>query len=263
MSTVILHSGKIGLEDVKPAMEENWLSRDQSSDSRRSRFAVRISQACLVLLFLSLGILAFAFWYGDSLSNGGHTASTQKREIVIRNNVLTVPENAIRFREARRDGVTLRLDLYLAWPELEGFTPERRADFNHVDQSRNIIFLAFESQVMSRDMSNRLEPVYRQVIEARSVQGPNGIRFHRFTKESGYAGEVLAIGDIGVGVPPFVARCITGPAAREALAPCDRDVNVGNGLSLTYRFPASLLAEWQRLDDAILGKVNSFLHAPG
>ncbi|WP_244439669.1 hypothetical protein [Nitratireductor aquibiodomus] len=231
--------------------------------SRRHRLAIRVLQLCLVLLVLSLGIFLFGRWYGASLSNAGHTESVRLREIVIRNNVLTVPENAIRFKSARMDGVTLRLDLYLSWPELEGYTPGRRNDFNHVDGARNIIFLTFEEQVMSRDMSNRLEPVYRQIIETRSVAGPGNIRFHRFKRDSGYAGEVLAIAE-GTGTSqPFVARCLTGAAAREALAPCERDINVGNRLSMTYRFPASLLGNWQVLDSAIKQKVARLLNAPG
>ncbi|WP_295806620.1 hypothetical protein [uncultured Nitratireductor sp.] len=230
--------------------------------SRRNRFAIRTFQFCLVLLFLSVGILVLGRWYGATLSNGGHTASNQLREIVIRNNVLTVPENTIRFRSARRDGVTLRLDLYLTWPELEGYTLHRRADFNHEDGSRNIVFLTFEEQTMSRDMSDRLEPVYRQVIEKRSIAGPGDIRFHRFKKDSGYAGEVLAIAQATTPMPPFVARCLTGAAAREALAPCERDINVGNRLSMTYRFPASLLGQWKMLDEAIKRKVSRFLNAP-
>lgn len=231
-------------------------------DSRRNRFAFRVFQFCLLLLVLSLGILGFGHWYGASLSDAGHTASERLREIVIRNNVLTVPENAIRFKSARMDGVTLRLDLYLSWPELEGYTSDRRDDFNHVDGSRNIIFLTFEEQVMSRDMSSRLEPVYRQIIEARSIAGPGNVRFHRFKKESGYTGEVLAIAEANDAAQPFVARCLTGAAAKEALAPCERDINLGNRLSLTYRFPASLLGEWQVLDRTIRRKASRLLNTP-
>ncbi|MFC5585950.1 hypothetical protein ACFPOD_12585 [Nitratireductor kimnyeongensis] len=233
------------------------------TDSRRNRFAFRVFQLCLLVLALSVGLLAFGHWYGASLSDAGHTTSDRLREIVIRNNVLTVPENAIRFKSARMDGVTLRLDLYLSWPELEGYTSERRDDFNHVDGTRVIIFLTFEEQVMSRDMSSRLEPVYRQIIEARSVAGPNNVRFHRFKKESGFAGEVLAIAEAEDAAQPFVARCLTGTAAKEALAPCERDIAIGNSLSLTYRFPASLLGEWQVLDQAVRRKASRLLNTPG
>jgi hypothetical protein len=35
---------------------------------------------------------------------------------------------------------------------------------------------------------------------------------------------------------------------------------VGNGLSLSYRFPESLLAEWRWLDKAILSLVDGMIH---
>lgn len=257
------------LSRTKGMCEGTILSTDETTgdprpglDASRNRFAFRVFQFCLLLLVLSLGILGFGRWYGASLSDAGHTTSDRLREIVIRNNVLTVPENAIRFKSARMDGVTLRLDLYLSWPELEGYASERRDAFNHVGGSREIIFLTFEEQVMSRDMSSRLEPVYRQIIEARSVAGPSNVRFHRFKKESGFAGEVLAIAETDNAEQPFVARCLTGTAAKEALAPCERDINIGNRLSLTYRFPAALLSEWQVLDRAIRQKASRLLNTP-
>ena len=229
---------------------------------QRNRFARRVFQFFLLLLALSIGILFVGQWYGDTLSEAGHTASMKPREIVIGNNVLTFPENMIRFKAARQDGVRQRLDVYMVWPELEGYSPDRSDDFNHVDGSRRILFVTFEEQMMSRDMSNRLEPVYRQVIEAHSVGGPESIRFHRFKQGSGYEGEVLAVSASEPGEEPFVARCLTGTAAREALAPCERDINLGNRLSMTYRFPASLLGQWRLLDKDIRQKVAEHIKTP-
>ena len=54
------------------------------------------------------------------------------------------------------------------------------------------------------------------------------------------------------GKDPFVARCLVGPSAEQSLAPCERDVLVGERLSLTYRFPKEFLADWQALDAAVL-----------
>ena len=55
------------------------------------------------------------------------------------------------------------------------------------------------------------------------------------------------------GKDPFVARCLSGPSAEESLAPCERDIHVGDDLSLSYRFPIELLADWQALDKAVAG----------
>ena len=240
------------------AMMETTVLRD-ASPTPSTRFMQRIFQASIVLLFVSFGIAAAGKWFGGSMATAGHSEATQTHEIVIGNNVLAVPENAIRFESARRSGVAQRLDLYLRWPDLDGYTRAARGDFNHDGGARRIIFLTFEERTMSRDMSDRLEPIYAHVIDAKSIPGPNGIRFHGFKPEAGYRGEALAVADGQAGDRPFVARCLSGTAARESLAPCERDLAIGNDMSLTYRFPAELLGDWPALDAAIAGKAKTYL----
>ncbi|MCR4266466.1 hypothetical protein [Nitratireductor sp. ZSWI3] len=225
----------------------------------RPRFALRFSQACFLLLLISAVLAAGGKWLGQTLATGGHSDSTEIKEIVIGNDVLSVPANAIRFENARRDGVARRLDLYLRWPELGGYRQATRDDFNHVDGSRRLVFLSIEERLMSRDMSGRFAPIYKRLIEPNGVAGPNGIVFHRFRKDAGYGDEVLAVAAGSDAAPPFVARCLSGQAARESLAPCERDVAIGRNLSLTYRFPAALLGDWRQLDRAIRGKAASYL----
>jgi hypothetical protein len=79
-----------------------------------------------------------------------------------------------------------------------------------------------------------------------------------FTEKSGYLNEVLAVAE-RPGRDPFVARCLSGPSAEESLAPCERDIQVGDELSLTYRFPREFLGDWQALDAAIAGQAARFL----
>ncbi len=63
------------------------------------------------------------------------------------------------------------------------------------------------------------------------------------------------------GKEPFVARCLSGPSAEESLAPCERDIHVGDDLSLSYRFPAELLNDWQALDQAIMGQARKMIRS--
>ncbi|TJV23856.1 MAG: hypothetical protein E5Y18_18705, partial [Mesorhizobium sp.] len=81
-----------------------------------------------------------------------------------------------------------------------------------------------------------------------------------FNEKSGYFNEVLAVGNRR-GKDPFVARCLSGPSAAQSLAPCERDILVGDNLSLTYRFPMEFLGDWQALDAAIAAKAARMLKA--
>lgn len=210
----------------------------------------RVFAAFFLIAAASLLISVGGRWLGGAIALGGHSDDPTPREIVIGNDVVVVPANAIRHERARRNGVAPRLDLYLRWPDMRGYSAAAQADFDHAGGSRRILFLSFEPRMMSRDMSGRFEPIYRSLIGPDGQAGPGGIRLHAFSAASGYANEELAVAG-GEGAEPFVARCMAGANAEESLAPCERDLIVGKELSLTYRFPRELLGDWRRLDAAI------------
>ena len=69
---------------------------------------------------------------------------------------------------------------------------------------------------MSRDMSGRFEPIYRQLIQPQGKPGPSGVTVFDFTEKSGYMNEVLAVAERPAG-DPFVARCLTGTSDKLSL----------------------------------------------
>jgi hypothetical protein len=223
-----------------------------------SAFMLRVFFAFATLAILSAGLSIAGKWLGRTIALAGHTEDTTLHEIVIGNNVLEVPANAIRFDRERRDGAAKRLDLYLRWPDMGGYSATAHDDFNHVGGDKNILFISFEEQMMSRDMSGRFEPIYRSLIVEPGVPGQGGTTLYGFSEKSGYTNEVLAVAKRS-GQAPFVARCLTGTSADESLAPCERDVLIGDNLSLSYRFPRELLPGWRALDAAVLASAAGFL----
>lgn len=228
-----------------------------------SRFMLRVFYVFAALALLSVAISIGGKLLGRSIAAVGHTEDRTVHEIVIGNNVVAVPANMIRFEKARRPGELPRLDLYMKWPQMTGYTNADRDEFNNRDDRRSIVFLTLEERSMSRDMSGRLEPIYRRLIELPGAPGPAaGLRTYAFSEESGYLAESLIVGP-RVGQDAFVARCLTGRAAAESLAGCERDVHVGDQLSLTYRFPEAMLQNWRALDAAVLAKMAEFLRTAG
>jgi len=225
----------------------------------RPVFMARVFYSFLALAALSAAISATGHWAGGRIALAGHSDSRAIHEIVLGNNVFSVPENMIRFEEARRSGVANRLDIYLHWPALDGYSEEHRHDFNHVDGSRNILFISFQKRLMSRDMSGRYYPIYTSLVDHRRRPGPAGLDIRPFLPNVGYLDEVLMVGWQDDAVEPFVARCLAGPLGVESLAPCERDLHVGEGLSLLYRFPEHLLSDWRSLDAALLSKIDTML----
>lgn len=221
---------------------------------------MKIFCALAVLALLSVAISVAGRWYGHAIEMGGHSDDTTKRTIVVDGEAIIAPANMIRFDKARSDGPASRLDLYLRWPEMDGYSSAARDAFNNADGRKRIIFLSFEPRMMARDMSGRLGPIYDALTVKPGVPGPDGMTLFGFSGTSGYLNEVLAVA-ARPGEPAFVARCLGGAAAEELLAPCERDVFVGKGLSLTYRFPRELLGEWRALDAAVLATANAMLAA--
>jgi hypothetical protein len=226
-----------------------------------SPLMTKVFCAFAALALLSLAISLGGRWFGHSIAMAGYSDDTTVRAVVIGNNVLAVPANTIRFAGARRDGPAARLDLYLRYPSMDGYSDAARDDFNGRGPRRNILFLGFEPQMMSRDMSGRFVPIYRALIEQPGTPGPHGITRYNFKEKSGYLNETLAVA-YRPGQEPFVARCLSGQSAEETLAPCERDIVVGDGLSLTYRFPEELLGDWQALDQAIAAETERILKMP-
>ncbi|RWM26932.1 hypothetical protein [Mesorhizobium sp.] len=239
-------------------MREAATAERQDFEVVDSTFMKRVFYAFAALALLSVAISVGGKWLGRSIAMAGYTDDTTVRQVVMGNNLISVPANFIRFDQARRDGIASRLDLYLRYPEMDGYSAAARDDFNHTGPARKIIFLSFEPRMMSRDMSGRFAPIYSALIVKPGTPGPDGTTLYGFTEKSGYLNEVLAVAG-RPGKDPFVARCLSGPSAEESLAPCERDIQVGDDLSLSYRFPRELLEHWQALDAAIAAKVAGIL----
>ena len=217
----------------------------------RPRFLRRVAAGFALLALLSLAISIGGKWAGHAIVLAGHSDDTTMREVVIGNDVLTVPANMIRFEEARRDGIAGRLDLYVRWPQMDGYSNEASDDFNHADGRRTILFISFEDRVMTRDMSDRFQPIYSSLIVRPGRAGPAGLTAYPLRPEAGYVDEVLVVGDEQA-ARPFVARCLSGQAAQQSLAPCERDIHVGRDLNLVYRMPAELAGSWREVDAAVM-----------
>jgi hypothetical protein len=143
---------------------------------------------------------------------------------------------------------------------MTGYTLADRAMFeDNGEDVQRLVFISIEPQQMSRDMTGRLKPIYRQLVDPAGVpSGFAGLDAYAFRVDRAvFNNETLFVAQTS-GQAPFVARCMSGAEAEEAIAPCERDVFLANGLSAKYRFPKHLLAEYATLDAAIIGLIDGF-----
>lgn len=227
-----------------------------------SPFLQRLFYGAVALALLTVVLVVAGYYFGHTISLGGHTEETDVHEVVIGNSVLALPANTIRFQAQRRDGVAQRVDLYLHWPDMQGYQAEFIRDFNGAGDKKALLFLTFEPHATSRDMSGRYGPVYSTLTDGPGIKGPAGLIIQTFRATSGFVSEQLVSSPESKGRSFFVARCLDEATSKSNLASCQRDVFIGEDLQLTYRFPRELLANWQELEQKVLAFAEGHLKTP-
>lgn len=225
-----------------------------------SNRALRIVTTVVSLLAVLMVVVTLAGrWIGERIVLAGHTASTEPFTVTIGPDSLTLPANVIRFPQARRSGEAERVDLYLAWPEMTGYNPETASRFNDLSRPGQLVFLQIGQSTMSRDMSGRLEPIYRGLFEGPAGEYVSGLTLHNLRRDSGYSDEVMLTGK-RPGEEDYAVRCIlAGEDHPPSNADCQRDIFVGRDLAVLYRFSSTLLPQWRAVDDAVRRYVESRL----
>lgn len=216
-----------------------------------SGFVLRATLLIGLLAVLTVAISVTGRWFGARVSLAGNTDSTAAVMLTIGRDTLQLSENTLRFPSQRRSGTAERADLYLAWPQMQGYSKQNRDRFDNVAESADLVFLQITQATMSRDMSGRFEPIYSHLIEPTSEPFPNGMTLHRLRPDAGYGSEVLLTAPRN-GQPDYVVRCLLPASPQMATSgDCQRDIKIGRDLSVLYRFSSRHLAEWDHIDAAI------------
>jgi len=216
-----------------------------------TRFVVRFTIAVACLAALTLAISFGGRWFGARISLAGNTDAITPITLTIGRDTLRLPENTLRFPSQRKDGLFERADLYLTWPEMQGYSKEHHERFDDVTQSSGLIFLQVTQSTMSRDMSGRLEPIYSHLVEGDGVPFANGMTLHHLRADAGYADEVLLTAP-RAGGQDYVVRCALPATPQMATSgDCQRDIKLGRDLTVLYRFSSTHLPDWDHIDAAI------------
>jgi hypothetical protein len=208
-------------------------------------------------IVLALGIATSAIslggrWLGERMALGSHTESTETFDVVIGQDTIQLSANMLRFQEQRRNGAAERADVYLTWPEMAGYSATTRARFDNVSQPASLIFVQMSQSTMSRDMSGRLQPIYEGLFEGPAEPAEHGLTLHRLRADSGYGNEVILTGVQPGAALPYAVRCLFPSAGkRPTSGDCQRDIRVGQDLTVLYRFSSALLKDWQHIDAAV------------
>jgi len=213
-----------------------------------NRFLTRLTIGVAMLAGLTVAISVGGRVLGERIALAGHTESTEPVDIVIGQDQIRLPANTIRFEEQRLTGRAEHVDLYLTWPEMNGYSNGERTRFNDATRPEGLIFLNLSQSTMSRDMSGRLEPIYSHLFDDRPEPGPDGLTLQRLRENSGYGDEVFFTGILPDG-SDYAVRCMMPQnESQSTSADCQRDIHIGRDLSVLYRFSSRLLPQWRAME---------------
>lgn len=218
-------------------------------------FLVKLGLFSLVLAGVAAAANVAVGWYGRSAATGGHSASTDTFDVGIGQDRLKLTANTIRFESQRKNGKADRIDLYLTWPQMAGYSEENRLLFEDLAETGKIIFVQISQSTMSRDMSGRFDAIYSHLVTGAPQEIKFGLKLHRFKPDAGYGNEVLLTAkrqDGDESADDYVVRCLMPTPERPSTnGDCQRDVRLGRDLTVLYRFPVALLSQWNALDQAV------------
>jgi hypothetical protein len=210
---------------------------------------------------LTIGVLAGGVAYSvrayhDQVALSGKISDSTPVSLLIASETLEIPANMMRLPEARRGGAADGVELLLHWPSLEGYSDSHADDFRDGSALAPLIYVTIVPRDSPLDTDGRLATLYESFFTGEPIVGPSGLIGRQMKEDSAYRGEEIfyAAG----GPVRFAARCIA-KATAEVPATCIRDVNIGAGLTMLYRFNRFYLGDWQAMDEALRGRAAKFL----
>jgi hypothetical protein len=214
----------------------------------------------IILLGMSIGVL----WYylgptvDDITGNtpGATTSETQIR-LSINGVPFMVPENYTLYARDRRSGERDLLSLHTLFPEFVGFTARNADEFAGNPGHSRVVHIQIEARRSPFSEEERLSRIYMGQIENLTGEdGPHGLQRYGFRADSGYRNEELFVG-LGDDGRSVVLRCFLDEP--DVVSPsCRRDTELGDKLTLSYRFKRTYLEFWRDIDAGVHILVDTF-----
>lgn len=171
-----------------------------------------------------------------------------------------IPANYLEYASARQGGSKREIALFALLPGMTGWSNWSAATFAGNSPDSPVIFMTIRDEKLNLTEAERLKRVYLgYVTDPKGKPGPYGLTQYRFKPGSGYKDDDLYVGDLAG--TPIVLLC-ERPAAQVPSLNCRRDMLIAPGVSLSYRFKRTHLAQWRRIGEGVDRLVASFEKRP-
>lgn len=188
-----------------------------------------------------------------------HAAPTSRTDLValsVNGMNFTIPANYILYARARQGGAMQKVELFTALPDFQGYSDWHSSEFSGNAADSPVIFLLLRNAESDLSEENRLQRVYMSYLtDPAGKPGPFGLTQYTFREDSGYHNEDLFAGQQNG--KTILLRCVRFSA--EVSSPsCLREMPLGHGVVLTYRFKRANLGRWQEIASGVDKLLASF-----
>ena len=237
------------------------------SDSRSGEEDVREESpwrypAIIVVLTLILSGGVAYYYFGPSISDfRGDTPQASGRETPIHMEIggarFVIPENYTQYPRARRGGPRDSVSLYAVYPTFEPYTVRNDRLFYENEADNPVIYFEIQLARLPMTETERVDHIYRErLADQDGDELGYGLTLHEFASDSSYADEDLFLGEDEDG--NTVAFLCTRLTTVVPSPNCRRDLELSDGLRLSYRFKRAHLEEWRQINSGLLDLVASY-----
>jgi hypothetical protein len=188
------------------------------------------------------------------------TSGTDTIELKVHGHRFQIPENYLKYRSDRQGGERKEIKMIAILPDMEGYSGWEDSAFRSNAVNSPAVELLIHDDPIQLSEAAWLERIYLPyVANPKGAPGPFGLAQFVFREDSGYRQEDLFVGDRDHS--PVVLQCVR--FSQHLPSPsCHREMPIGHGVALSYRFKRSHLAQWREIADSTEHLVKSFKMQP-
>jgi len=234
-------------------------SNDQSMEVKeRSGWLIPLG-VFFVTSCLSALVLAYYFAPGHATLGQelpSPTDATRRIALSVGAVNFHIPANYLPYPSTRSGGTQQEVTLAALLPDLAGFTLGATSEFEANAADSPVIYLTLKSRIPLPE-HERFARIYRaQVQDEYGQEGPYGLRVYEFPADSGYHNQNLFFSQADAASAAIICD---KPDPNTPSPNCLRDLPLGGGLGVSYRFKRSRLAAWRQIDKDIRALIAGFV----